>query len=783
MTSNFSIEIENLSKLYYLGGRRPSAPRLFARFQKGASAAAEEAEHACAVAENRAFWALRNINLQVPQGEVLGIIGRNGAGKSTLLKILSRITEPTAGRAVVRGRVVSLLEVGTGFHDELTGRENIVLNATILGMDPNEIRRHFDSIVDFSGIERFIDTPVKFYSSGMRVRLGFSVAAHVEPDVLIIDEVLAVGDLAFQEKCLKRVDSLTQHSDRTVLFVSHSMGAIANLCPRAMLLDAGQLAAIGPAGDIIRNYYQDSHQDDGSIDLRLRNDRTGGGTMRFVSLYFENEAGLRVQYVTSGSTLQLVLEYETPAEFEGEADLLVNIVFINSKGNRLFGVPSDVMLRTRATLVTNGRFSCQIDKLPLMPGNYELDIACLRNRELADKVTGAASLVVVEGAFFSSGRLPLHTHGDVLVNYDWELSTHARPATSTTSDAAAHTFAQSKTGGAGVANDDEVFNPAKLLAAVESKLQVILKNVVAVGQTLNVVRDEVSAIAAQSLPVDSTDTLTTLLSTVESKVQVTLKSVVEVGRTLNIVRDELLLVIERPSVRTKGTEEVTTDSALLRDYLEDSNIRETYPTDLFPGLEKISIPVGAINEESGHYNQVDLLYVAAIAKFRECRRMFEIGTYQGRTTYHLTLAAEDALVYTLNLPPEEDPSVAEFIGCWFKNTDRERQIRQIFKNSSEFDPTPYAGQMDLVFVDGDHSYEAVKNDTEKALQMLAPGGIVLWHDFATKSPGVVRYLREFSQQHPLFRLKHTCLALYIDGLDVAAYRPPPRRLSWVTKSN
>lgn len=331
-----------------------------------------------------------------------------------------------------------------------------------------------------------------------------------------------------------------------------------------------------------------------------------------------------------------------------------------------------------------------------------------------------------------------------------------------------------------MADNKEVFDPAKLLAVVENKLQVTLKSVVEVGRTLNVVRDELSAIP--SVDKDALR-LTALLSTAASKLQVTLKSVVEVGRTLNIVRDELLLVIERPSARTSETEEFTTDSALLRDYIVDSNIREIYPTDLFPGLDKISVAIGAINEESGHFNQVDLLYVAAIAKFRECRRIFEIGTYQGRTTYHLTLAAEDALVYTLNLPPEEDPSVAEFIGCWFKNTDRERQIRQIFANSSDFDPTPYIGAMNLVFVDGDHSYEAVKNDSEKALQMLAPGGIMLWHDFATKSPGVVRYLREFSRQRPLFRLKHTCLALYIDGFDVAAYLPPPRRLSWVTKSN
>ena len=256
------------------------------------------------------------------------------------------------------------------------------------------------------------------------------------------------------------------------------------------------------------------------------------------------------------------------------------------------------------------------------------------------------------------------------------------------------------------------------------------------------------------------------------------QGLVQFSRTLNILREEILVVVQRPGQPQRVPMHASDDSALLREYVEASRMRELYPTDLFPGLERVSMPMGAVHEESGHTNQVDLLYVAAIARHRGCRRMFEFGTYQGRTTYHLTLASESPQVFTLNLPPGDDPSVARFLGSWFKGTDRERFITQILEDSRTFDPVPYERQMDLVFVDADHSYEAVQNDTEKALRMLAPGGIILWHDFAAKTPGVVRYLKEFSQQRPVFRLKHTCLVVYIDGVDVEGYVPPARRASW-----
>ena len=200
------------------------------------------------------LWALRDVSFDVSAGEAIGIIGRNGAGKSTLLKILARITDPTSGRARIRGRVASLLEVGTGFHPELTGRENVYLNGTILGMNKAEIDRKFEEIVEFSGVERFLETPVKRYSSGMQVRLAFSVAAHLEPEILVVDEVLSVGDAEFQAKCLGKMRSVSQGGDRTVLFVSHNMSAIKRLCGRCVLLDKGEVGAIGPSDEVVRRY-------------------------------------------------------------------------------------------------------------------------------------------------------------------------------------------------------------------------------------------------------------------------------------------------------------------------------------------------------------------------------------------------------------------------------------------------------------------------------------------------------------------------------------------------
>src|SRR3989344_1442135 len=256
------IEVKNIGKRYKITherGKYVALRDVLANIFKHPFAfLADKAKSATGLKKKEAFWALRDINFTVKKGEVIGIIGHNGAGKSTLLKILSQITPPTEGEIVLHGRVGSLLEVGTGFHPELTGRENIFLNGAILGMKKSEIASKFDQIVEFAGIEKFLDTPVKYYSSGMYVRLAFSVAAHMEPDILLVDEVLAVGDAEFQRKCLGKMEEITRREGRTILFVSHNMAAIKQLCNRVILLKQGKISFTGDADEVINHYLNET---------------------------------------------------------------------------------------------------------------------------------------------------------------------------------------------------------------------------------------------------------------------------------------------------------------------------------------------------------------------------------------------------------------------------------------------------------------------------------------------------------------------------------------------
>lgn len=366
------------------------------------------------------FWALKDVSFEVAPGERLGIIGRNGAGKSTLLKILSRVAYPTEGQALIRGRVTSLLEVGTGFSMALTGRENIYLNASVHGLSRAEVDRRLDQIVEFSGVGKFLDTPVKHYSSGMYLRLAFSVVAHLDPDILLLDEVLAVGDLVFQEKCLGRVAELTSGQGRTILYVSHNLASVASLCTRVMWLDQGKVRYLGDPEAGIDAYYKDvTSSATGS--LMQRYDRLGTGELRFTNVWFADESAQPCKTVGAGQTFRIVLEYEFTERFWTPRDVVVSVVFMNDKGHRVFGCPSDALRTDLTSLLPKGSLVCVVRDVPLQVGTYDLLVGCRIDHRLVDKVPNAARLVVVEADFYGTGRLPHPINGSVLVGYEWRV--------------------------------------------------------------------------------------------------------------------------------------------------------------------------------------------------------------------------------------------------------------------------------------------------------------------------------------------------------------------------
>jgi len=314
--SNFAIRVENLSKLYRIGQyeyhktlRESIMEAIFTPFHL--IRAKSQRANSPQTNEDNTIWALKDVSFEVKQGEVVGIIGRNGAGKTTLLKILSSITEPTSGRAQTRGRLGSLLEIGTGFHPELTGRENIYLNGVILGMKRSEIGEKFDEIVAFAEIEKFLDTPVKRYSTGMYVRLAFSVAAHLEPEILLVDEVLAVGDATFQKKCIGKMGDIA-HEGRTVLFVSHNMGAIGQLCKRTVWLDGGQVKKIGPTYEIIHDYLNPSTSTIGTWHNSLTNEVDSEIKLVSASISTKGKSQTGIVRFDEGFNLEIDYEIQTP---------------------------------------------------------------------------------------------------------------------------------------------------------------------------------------------------------------------------------------------------------------------------------------------------------------------------------------------------------------------------------------------------------------------------------------------------------------------------------------
>jgi len=335
-----AIKAENLSKCYRIGLKEALPDSLSGAFFEFLKSPLKNYRKFrslytfddCDVEAEDLIWALKGVSFEVGRGEVVGIIGRNGAGKSTLLKVLSRITSPTSGAAEIRGRISSLLEVGTGFHHELTGRENVYLNGTILGMRKTEIDRKFDAIVGFSGIEKFIDTPVKRYSSGMMVRLAFSVAAHLEPEILMIDEVLAVGDLEFQKKCLNKMEDVGQEG-RTVLFVSHNLPAVTRLCQRVILVDGGRIVEDGPPGAVVRKYLNAEQGGGAAQEWTDLGQAPGGPVVRLRAIRVRNVEGEVSEVVDIRSRFGIDIEYEV---LQPDHQLLVRFGLRNENGDLIF---------------------------------------------------------------------------------------------------------------------------------------------------------------------------------------------------------------------------------------------------------------------------------------------------------------------------------------------------------------------------------------------------------------------------------------------------------------
>jgi len=420
-----AIKVENLSKKYIISHEKKTASyetfsdsliqtgknignRILHPFQRSENDPQKEE-----------FWALKDINFEINQGDKVGIIGRNGAGKSTLLKILSRITEPTSGKIHINGRIASLLEVGTGFHPELTGRENIYLNGAILGMTRKEIKLKFDEIVAFSEVEKFLDTPVKRYSSGMYVRLAFAVAAHLESEILVVDEVLAVGDAEFQKKCMGKMDELGGEG-KTVVFVSHKMSAIRNLCNRVVVVNKGKVVNSSPTDEAIDFYLSQCVKlSKGYVDLSDKKVARQGKRKLLVSLGLL-EAGSEKyrRLVKTGEVLDIEVKFNV---LESLVDYCF-IAFCDLSGERVFSTGTHFDKTFCQKLQGMGRLICRIDEFPLVDGEYTLDIALgTKTNGNLDYVSNALSFRVELNDYFNTGEVVLPGQGSLAVKSSWSM--------------------------------------------------------------------------------------------------------------------------------------------------------------------------------------------------------------------------------------------------------------------------------------------------------------------------------------------------------------------------
>ncbi len=403
--SDAAIVIERLSKVYQKGKvRRGEIRSTLSSWWSGLG-------H-----ENEEFYALRDINLTIRQGEVVGIVGPNGAGKSTLLKLLSRITFPTHGRITIKGKLSSMLEVGTGFHPELTGRENIYLNGAIIGMHREEVTRKLDSIVAFSELQEFLDTPVKHYSSGMYVRLAFSVASHLEPDILVLDEVLAVGDQEFRKKCMTKLLDVSGQG-RTILIVSHQMSYLRDLCQKGIYFNSGSLVYEGTMDEVINHYVQ-QYSKSKRISLHDRLDRRGSGALRLIDFELLDQEGLPVHIITAGQsvTFRLLLKATQSDVF----NVAIQLEFFDLYGQLCF-VSNNTLSNHSITRISGTQMvECHIPKFPLNTNSYFINVGINVMHRLADEVLNVMSIEVEPGAFYETGKLPPSTKG-FLVDYVWKI--------------------------------------------------------------------------------------------------------------------------------------------------------------------------------------------------------------------------------------------------------------------------------------------------------------------------------------------------------------------------
>jgi lipopolysaccharide transport system ATP-binding protein len=423
--SDTVISVENVSKAYRLGQigggtLKEDVSRWWAKLRGKPDPTLKIGQEHHARLMGQEFWALQDVSFEVKEGEVLGIIGRNGAGKSTLLKILSQVTTPTSGEIKVRGRIASLLEVGTGFHPELTGRENIFLNGAILGMTKAEIRKKFDEIVAFSGVEEFIDTPVKRYSSGMYVRLAFAVAAHLEPEILIVDEVLAVGDAEFQKKCIGKMKAVAGHG-RTILFVSHNMAAVSNLCTKAILMERGCITSQGHVSEVLKIYASSSKSKEYS-NLLEHPERSGEGRARFTKLWIEDKNHNIVDRVSSGDEVVIAVEYKS-RDNKTLKNVRASFCLIDSVGQILFLASTELTSPGIHNFPPEGVIRCVFPRFPLTGSEYQISPYLEVNGTTQDSIEGAGTILVEDGDFYGSGKLypPGWQGKGVLVEHQWIL--------------------------------------------------------------------------------------------------------------------------------------------------------------------------------------------------------------------------------------------------------------------------------------------------------------------------------------------------------------------------